>query len=359
MKNNYIKFLEFLFIGVLSLGFLTILLNNHEFNYLMVLVLNFLCKSILFGSLVLFLILIVKLTIKYVKNCQKDFLVNIKKEVKILFPLKIGIKAFFFSVICFLFSFVLIYFDIFNLAVLLFFSGIFFLFKDTTLVKCWLIDINKRDLIINEKFREKYSNIYLVTIFFRFFFVFYFFYFCIFCLDFEFLLSKDSIETTFDHSIKLFESLYIMFLVFLNSVVINLFLEFLIMFYDADLVLTYGNLLRRASKTAAIAAGPVVIAGSVISVTPLVELPGVNEFQIHFGRGYGYRTSLDWAKGTIINSYIDKSIMKDLAYKYATDDKILDGNSFRQIMQNEPEIQNYLNQNATPYEQRILGLRTF
>ena len=59
-----------------------------------------------------------------------------------------------------------------------------------------------------------------------------------------------------------------------------------------------------------------------------------------------------------MNSYLSKSTMQDLSKQYGTN-KILDGNSFANIIKNEKEVVNHLNKNATPYEQRVLGLRTF
>ena len=263
-----------------------------------------------------------------------------------------------------MFSFLFLYFNIFRLAVVVFFLGIFFLFKETTLVKCWLIDINMQNRIINEKLQEKYSNICIITAFFKFFCFIYFIYFIIFRLDFGFLLpvdlSVEAMKTTLDNFIKLLEPLYFILLLFINAVFIDFFLELVIMFSDADLVLTtYSNLARKFSKTALIAIGGGSVAGAILSVSPLVELPGVNESQIYFGRGYGYKTSLDWLKGTIINSYIDKSTVTDLAKKYGGANKVLDSNSFDQMLQNESKVTNHLNKHSTFYEQRLLGLRRF
>jgi len=94
-----------------------------------------------------------------------------------------------------------------------------------------------------------------------------------------------------------------MFLIFVNSVLMDLFFEFVIMFSEADLLLTYSTIVRRATIAVVIGGG---IVSASLSVSLLVELPGVNESQIRFGQGYGYKMPLDWTKGTILNSYFDK-----------------------------------------------------
>ena len=88
MKKKQINFLEFLFIRVLVLRFFTFIFNRS--------VLSFLFKSILFSSLILFLILTCKLIIQHVTNYKKDFLENLEKEVKSIFPLMIANTALFF-----------------------------------------------------------------------------------------------------------------------------------------------------------------------------------------------------------------------------------------------------------------------
>jgi hypothetical protein len=48
-----------------------------------------------------------------------------------------------------------------------------------------------------------------------------------------------------------------------------------------------------------------------------------------------------------------------VAQKYGAVDKILNGNSFSQMMQNELEIKNYLNKIGILFEQILFGFRTF
>jgi hypothetical protein len=114
-----------------------------------------------------------------------------------------------------------------------------------------------------------------------------------------------------------------------------------------QLILSGAQIVRRASKAVATAVIGGGVAGAAVSISPAVELPGVNESQIYLGRGYGYKTSIDWIKGQIMNSYIDKEEMQSLARKYGNKN-ILDGNSFSHILKNEKTVTEHLNQNTTP-----------
>jgi len=96
--------------------------------------------------------------------------------------------------------------------------------------------------------------------------MFYLFY--IFCLNYEILLNVDSIDGALNNIIQLFEPLYLMFLIFVNSVLMDLFFEFVIMFSEADLLLTYSTIVRRASKAVLIGGGGLV--GVSLSYSPLV-----------------------------------------------------------------------------------------
>jgi hypothetical protein len=358
IKQKVIGLLEYIFIGALLLGFITFMLNNQTINYFTIFFLSFLLKIILFGSFILILILTLKLIINNLKNYEKSFIENLKKELISIFPLTITKKTFLFSLTCFLFSFVLMYFDIYKPAIPIFFLGIFFPLREIKPVQRWLNDINTQDLEITKRFREKYSKIYLFNKFCKVFCFIYFFLFIFFHLvDFSFLSTTDSLETGLSDIVKILEPLYLLFLVFLNSVFIDFFLELIVIFSDTNILLA--TLIRRASKIAVTTVAGGGIAGTLLSISPAVEFSGVNESQIWFGRGYGYRTSCDWAKGTLLNSYLDNSTMEYLAQKYGGTEKILDGDGFRDIMKNEEGIVKQLNKSVTPLEQRILGLRTF
>jgi hypothetical protein len=79
----------------------------------------------------------------------------------------------------------------------------------------------------------------------------------------------DSIDGALNNIIQLFEPLYLMFLIFVNSVLMDLFFEFVIMFSEADLLLTYSTIVRRASKAVLIGGGGGLV-GVSLSYSPLV-----------------------------------------------------------------------------------------
>ena len=56
---------------------------------------------------------------------------------------------------------------------------------------------------------------------------------------------------------------------------------------EGQLFLTVSNVLRRGSKAVGRAVVGGGLVGSLLSISPAVELPGVNESQIYLGRGFG------------------------------------------------------------------------
>jgi hypothetical protein len=138
----------------------------------------------------------------------------------------------------------------------------------------------------------------------------------------------------------------------------DLFLEFITIYSDDFLFGIIPNLVRRVSKAVVLGGVGGGGAAAIISYSPLVELPGVNESQIRWGRGFGYKTPFDWAKGTIIYSYIEQPVMQSMAEKYGNE-KVFDGNSYQNMLTNEPKIKDHLLKKATPWEQRALGLRKY
>jgi hypothetical protein len=353
-----LKMIEFLFISVLILGIVTFALNNTTLNYITALILSFSCKCLLLGSLILFLILSCKSIFRNVTNYKKGGFENLKKEINTSFPLIVSKKGFFFSLISFLFAFILLYYTVFRLAVVFFFFGCFFLFREMPFVKNWLYNLQQQDNLITEKFQNNYSKIYKFNWLCKWFCFIYFIYFCIFRLNSGVFLDTETIDSTLNNIIQLLEPLYLILLVFINSVLMDLFLEFITIYSDDFLFATIPNLVRRASKAVVLGGvgGGGIAAG--ISYSPLVDLPGVNESQIRWGRGFGYKTPLDWAKGTIIYSYIELPVMQSMAEKYGNE-KVFDGNSYQNMLTNEPKIKDHLLKKATPWEQRALGLRKY
>lgn len=360
VKQNVVGLLEFIFIGALLLGFITFMLDNQTMNYFAIFFLSNLFKTILFGSLFLILILTFKLILNNLKNYQEGFIEDLKKEVMSIFPLTICKKVFFFSSTCFLFSFVLMYFGTHRLAISVLFLGIFLLIRETKPVERWLKDLNREDLEINKIFREKYFRVFFVSRLSKVFCLTYFVFFCLFHLvDFDYLAEADSVEVTLNSIVKMIEPLYLLFLVFLNSIFIDFFLELVVVFSDINIrLLTVTSIVRRGSKAIVTSVFGIGTVGSVISVSPAVDFPGVNEFQIRYGRKYGFATSLDWLKGTILASYIDKPTMQGYAKTYGTDN-ILNGHSFKTLLTKEADTKAMLISTAGINELRALGLTRF
>jgi hypothetical protein len=123
-------------------------------------------------------------------------------------------------------------------------------------------------------------------------------------MELLFELETNSIEENLAQFSKSIEPLYTVFLLFLNSVIMDFIMDFLIMLCKQDkLLLTVppAQLARKSSRALIIAIAGGGLVGAYISISPAVELPGVNFSQIHFGRGYGYETPLDWGKGQTFN----------------------------------------------------------
>ena len=358
LKKNKNTF-ELLFISPLILGLFTFAVNNHTLNKFTAFLLSYLFICIFLGTCILFLILSYRVTIQHITNYKKGDFENLKKEINNNSPLTITKKSVFFSFLSFLFSTIMVYVTFYRIAFVFIFLGGFFLLREIPLIKNWITTLNQQNSKITKKFRDNYLKFYEFNKYCKWICFIYFIYFCIFCLNYEILFNIDSIDSTLNKIIQSLEPLYLMFLVFVNSILMDLFFEFVIMFSDGDLLLvTYGTLVRRVSKAVIIGGGGGGVVAAGISYSPLVELPGVNESQIRFGRGYGYKTPLDWSKGNVLNSYFDKSTVQDLAKKYGTNN-ILDGNSYNSMLNNKPHIRSHLNETATPMEQRIMGLRKF
>jgi hypothetical protein len=360
MEQKIGSLLEILFIGVLLIGLIIFMLDSHTVNHWMILFLSFLSQTILFSSFALILIFTLKLIRNNLKNFSKTVIEDLRKEVISIFPLKIGTKSFFFLLICFLFSCVLMYFHCYKQIIPIVFLGIYFLLREIKSVEHLLNDSKTQDLEITKIFREKHSKFYFVSTVFNYFcFSYFVFFIIVHSVDFDYLSATDSVEEILAKIVRILEPLSLLMLLFLNSITLHFFLEFIVILSDADILLTtLLNVVRRISKAAArifIGGG---VTGTILCISPGVEFPGVNECQIMFGRGYGYRVPEDWVKGELLNSYLDASTVQGLAQKYGTDN-ILDANSFANIIEKEDKIVAHLKKNCTPYEQEILGVKYF
>lgn len=93
----------------------------------------------------------------------------------------------------------------------------------------------------------------------------------------------------------------------------------------------------------------------------MVETPFINEFHTKtpFERGWGYSTPLDWAKSILLKSYCDSEVFRQTLPKYCDENKIINGIGIAKLLANEPNITKNIKKIATPWELRMLGLRTY
>ena len=154
---------------------------------------------------------------------------------------------------------------------------------------------------------------------------------------------------------------YSLLVLFTNSVLLDFTIESIVAYSHYELFLQFspGSFARRGIKLVALTAGGASIPGIVVAYSPAVDIPGVNFFQIHYGRGYGYQTSVDWCKGTVLQSHLKKELLEELIEKHGNRAKILDGKFYSDMLNNENVVVQTLKKQCTPYEQRVLGLRTF
>ena len=80
---------------------------------------------------------------------------------------------------------------------------------------------------------------------------------------------------------------YEIFLLFLNTILFDFCLESYVIYHLPDQISMF-SLVRRLSRQVLLASTPAVTTGLAVVYSPLVEIPGVNAFQLRFGRGYGF-----------------------------------------------------------------------
>ena len=158
------------------------------------------------------------------------------------------------------------------------------------------------------------------------------------------------------------QNLYVLYCLFLNSLMLDSCIESRIIYFThPDHILLFRwvlNLGKRSLNMIAFATGGGIVGAGATTYSPLVDIPGVNDFQIKYGRGYGYRTGLDWTSGYICHRYLSDAQMRALIEKHGAEDKILDGIFFR-LMLEEKDIRQIIKKNATINELRYLGLKHF
>lgn len=172
---------ELLFISPLILGLFTFALNNHILNKFTAFLLSYLFICIFLGTCILFLILSYRVTIQHITNYKKGDFENLKKEINNNFPLTITKKSVFFSFLSFLFSSIMIYVTFYRIAFVFFFLAGFFLFREISLIKNWITNLNQQNSKITKKFRDNYLKFYKFNKYCKWICFIYFIYFCIFC----------------------------------------------------------------------------------------------------------------------------------------------------------------------------------
>jgi len=375
MKKSIVYILIFNIVFFIGILFFLISLNFVDTMPIEILISSFFETKKLYNVLLviknllgivgclLFFILTFQLLTQKIINFKKLKILFFKLLSDILHT-RISTKTLVWSCCCFLLSIISLYNDYFRLSLTILGFCLLFLLREVEFVKNWLEIQKKQDLKLHNLVWEKYKFFCIFNSSIKFSCFIYFFYFVFSSSIFSYsnlllALETSSIEGNLDQFSKFLEPLYTVLLLFINSVMMDFVMDLFIMFTEQDqLILSGSQLVRRASRTVARGVVGGGLVSSLISISPAVELPGVNESQIYLGRGYGYKTQLDWLNGTIMNRYIDQQDMQKLAKNYGNNN-ILDGHSFKQILTNEKGITKLLKENATPWEQRSLGIRTY
>ena len=327
-------------------------------------------------SLIIFItLLLVTLCLNFIVVYKNFNTTTILKDIeKISSTLRIEIKDLNFSYKSLLFGLVffitfllLMMFNFIKLAFLFLFFGTLFIIKDFPSIKSLNNELAVDNTVINTKYKQNYKIIYYFNKFIKIIFCIYVLYFFIWCLIgksylwIEQLINGGNSQIMIELS-QSGQNLYLLYCLFLNSLMLDYCMEsFIIYFTYSDHILVVRLLLnigKRALNTVAYAAGGVAAVGGAVAYSPLVAFPGVNDFQVKYGRGYGYKTSLDYGSGTIYKRYLSEEQMATLIQKYSSEDRILDGIFFR-LLSEDKEIAQIIKKNATINELRYLGLTYF
>ena len=347
LANYYLEFQKSDFYGFVRLISLTIFITL----LVVTLCLNFIIIYKNFNSTTIF------------KDIQK-ISTTLKIEIKYL---KFSYKSLLFSLVFFITFLLLMVFNFIKLAFLFLFFATISLIKNFPSIKSLNNELAVDNTAIHNQYQQNYKIIYYFNKFIKIIFYIYVLYFFIWCLIsksylfIELLINGGNSEIILEFS-QSGQNLYLLYCLFLNSLMLDYFMEsFIIYFTYSDHILVVRLLLNMGKRTfnaAAFAVGGGAVVGGAVAYSPLVEFPGVNEFQIKYGRGYGYKTSLDYARGTIYNSYLSEDQIATLIQKYNTEDKILDGIFFRLLSEDKDIIQ-IMKKNATVNELRFLGLKYY
>ena len=215
----------------------------------------------------------------------------------------------------------------------------------------WLRTLKATDQRFNCKLKESYASLFLGPKILRYISCVIFFYY--------FFFNTYNIENIEELASEIFlkgsSQLYIIAFVFLNSTIFSIFFQVLIILVNRELDFGFSVVIYRVIKQNFLNFAIGFLMVGLVCYLPIVDLPFVNKFQIFVGRGYGYLTPEDYITGTTMLRYLNSAIMQELASEYGIE-KILNGNSFQQIFEQEPEVKNLLLEKALPWEKRILGL---
>lgn len=301
----------------------------------------------------------------------KKISTNLKIEIK---GLTFNHKFLFFGLVFFIiitFIFLMI-FNYIKLAFMFLFFGTFYIIKDFSVIKSLNNQMFLDDSKISEKYKKNYKFIYYFSKFIKIIFYIYVPYFFIWCfvgksyILIEYIVDWENSQIMLEQLMREFSQsgkhLYVLYCLFLNSLLLDYLMESLVIYLDFPDQVLVVNLLRSLGKrvfhAAALATGGGVAVGGVVVYSPLVEIPGVNEFQIRYGRGHGYRTTLDYCTAMVYQRYLPKELMDNFIKLHIKEDKILDGIFFRLLAEDKDVVQ-IMNKNATINELRFLGLRRF
>ncbi len=358
-KNNYVyltySLFFFVFLGILSWNFNYASLDFVlKLNYLI-----FFSISVVFSAL--FFYKYFSLFPQKTKINVKNLLSNLSEDI---LDLKISNKTLLFSLLNFIVSLILINYSFLRISLIFIFFSFFLLIKELkhfkTLIEGSQLDYEKLTLL----YKKEYRIIYYFSHLIKFLFFIYICYFCVWVLFLQptfFLHEISSFDSYGNYVLDSCHHLYFSLLLFTNSVLLDFTMESIIAYSHYELFLQFspGSFLRRGARLLAFTGGGASAVGIGLAYTPAVDVPGVNYYQIHYGRGYGYASPVDWTKGMVLQSYLKKEALAELVEKHGNKNKIVDGQFYIDVLNKENILVQTLNKKCTPMEQRLLGLRTF
>ena len=378
IKKEYLIILLFLIFAIVLAGYVfmtkfELLVNylqeNEKDFYKFVKIISFIIFIIftVVSFCLNFIVLYRNFSLNTVYKYIKKISTNLKIEIK---GLNFSYRSLFFGLVFFITFLFLMMFNYIKLAFLFLFFGTLSIIKDLPSIRSLNNELAMDNVAISDNYIKNYKFIYYSSKFIKIIFYIYVPYFFIWCLVgksyivMEHIINWQNSQIMLDQiMLELSQSgktLYLLYYLFLNSLVLDYFMESLIIYLDySDQILIFRillNLSKRVVNFTALAVGGGAVVGGVVVYSPLVEIPGVNEFQIKYGRGYGYKTSLDYVRGTIYQSYLSKEQMEALIQINMGEDRILDGIFFRLLSEDKDVVQ-IMHKNATINELRFLGLR--